>query len=158
MLKSLKQESAEELLACRICLATDTHLCGILEHRLENAFIDITGTTLSAWDGYPQHICVACHALLRRASDLRARSRRAQRALKRILMLQHTITTDYIRTVDRIAEGLSLPLSISVCSEPVLFQHDDNDDLIKVSFSYTYLHIEFLWWFYHTVTEQCMQA
>ncbi|XP_063545035.1 oocyte zinc finger protein XlCOF6-like [Cydia strobilella] len=131
MLKSLKQESAEELLACRICLATDTHLYGILEHRLENAFIDITGTTLSAWDGYPQHICVPCRALLRRASDLRARCRRAQRALKRILMLQHTITTGYIRTVDRIAEGLSLPLSISVCPEPVLFQYDDTDDLIK---------------------------
>lgn len=37
----------EELLACRICLATDIKLNGIYEHRLDEAFSELMGTPVS---------------------------------------------------------------------------------------------------------------
>lgn len=43
----LKVEETEELYACRICLATDTVLYSILEHRLDTAFYEIMGTMVS---------------------------------------------------------------------------------------------------------------
>ncbi|XP_073966430.1 uncharacterized protein [Choristoneura fumiferana] len=92
---------AEELLACRICLATDIKLNGIHEHHLDEAFSDLMGTPLSVGDGLPQHVCEGCSAALRQARALRVRCRRAHDLLTKSLSHQHYITTDTIRSLDR---------------------------------------------------------
>ncbi|KAI8431667.1 hypothetical protein MSG28_016146 [Choristoneura fumiferana] len=56
---------------------------------------------LSVCDGFPQHVCVWCRALLLRARELRARCQRAEHLLKDALIHQHYITTSYIRSIDR---------------------------------------------------------
>ncbi|XP_063545030.1 zinc finger protein 723-like [Cydia strobilella] len=94
---------AEEPLACRICLVTDVKLYGIYERRLDAAFLDITGTTLSAGDGLPRQLCAECASRLRRSLDLRLRSRRAHDILTQCLAEQHYITTEYIRGLDRVS-------------------------------------------------------
>ncbi|XP_073966149.1 uncharacterized protein [Choristoneura fumiferana] len=114
----LKVEETEELQACRICLATDTELYSILEHRLENAFVEIMGTMLSAWDGFPQHVCAWCRRLLRKSAEFRARGRRAHDALARLARSQ-ALTTECVRSVDRAALRLPLPLA-SVAAAPAL--------------------------------------
>ncbi|XP_063545038.1 zinc finger protein ZFP2-like [Cydia strobilella] len=101
---------AEELQACRICLATDVRLFGIYDNRLDEIFIDIMGSTLSVWDGLPQHLCSSCGMLLLKSGELRRRCRRAELLLRQYT---HTITTDFIRTIDRVANKLSLHLSIT---------------------------------------------
>lgn len=46
-MSAIKSEiDEEELLACRICLATDEELFRIYEHRLDEAFTDILGTNV----------------------------------------------------------------------------------------------------------------
>ncbi|XP_061727231.1 zinc finger protein 626-like [Cydia pomonella] len=109
---AVKSEAAADLRACRICLATDTKLFGIYEQRLDEAFIDIMGTTLSVWDGCPQHLCALCGAQLIKAQALRARAHRADALLKQALMHQHIITTSYLATLDRVSQQLALCLSI----------------------------------------------
>ncbi|KAI8431654.1 hypothetical protein MSG28_016133 [Choristoneura fumiferana] len=109
---TVKQET-EELLACRICLATNTKLYGLYEHHLNEAFVDIMGTTLSAWDGFPQHVCAWCRAEMLRAAGLRARCRRAEDLLKQAFVHQHLITTNYLETLDRVAHQLTLCLTIT---------------------------------------------
>ncbi|KAI8431672.1 hypothetical protein MSG28_016151 [Choristoneura fumiferana] len=92
---------AEELLACRICLATDIKLNGIHEHHLDEAFSDLMGTPLSVGDGPAPARVRGCSAALRQARALRVRCRRAHDLLTKSLSHQHYITTDTIRSLDR---------------------------------------------------------
>ncbi|XP_063371745.1 uncharacterized protein LOC134659977 [Cydia amplana] len=92
---------ADELLACRICLATDLKLFGIIESKLEDSFADILGTPVSLGDGLPDRVCGSCRTALRRSAELRARARAAVDVLRRLLLQQHYITTDTIRAIDR---------------------------------------------------------
>ncbi|XP_061727350.1 zinc finger protein 568-like [Cydia pomonella] len=91
----------DELLACRICLATDLKLFGIVESKLVDAFADILGTPVSSGDGLPDRVCGSCRTALRRSAELRARARAAVDVLRRLLLQQHYITTDTIRAIDR---------------------------------------------------------
>ncbi|XP_048003117.1 zinc finger protein 345-like [Leguminivora glycinivorella] len=114
------------LLACRICLATDIKLFGIYEHQLEETFAGVMGTTLSAWDGLPQYVCSCCRALLLKSSALRGRCHRAQDLLKEMLAHQQFLTTDIIRTIDRISNQLSLHLAINNRDQPIEIIYDED--------------------------------
>ncbi|XP_063631044.1 zinc finger protein 883-like [Cydia splendana] len=121
----IKIESSD-LLACRVCLATDTKLFGIYEHQLDETFAEVMGTTLSAWDGLPQHLCSVCRVLLLKTSGLRERCHRAQDLLKQFFIHQQFLTTDFIRTIDRISNQLSLHLTIDNLDQPIEITHDED--------------------------------
>ncbi|XP_073966428.1 uncharacterized protein isoform X6 [Choristoneura fumiferana] len=87
---TVKEENcSDDLLACRICLASDVKLFHIRRWGIEQVFVDLMGTPLSVCDGFPQHVCVWCRALLLRARELRARCQRAEHLLKDALIHQH---------------------------------------------------------------------
>ncbi|XP_048002578.1 zinc finger protein ZFP2-like [Leguminivora glycinivorella] len=101
----------ESFRACRVCLAWDVKLYSIYEWGLSDMFMEIMGTTISVWDGLPQHLCVWCRVQLGRARALRARCRRSDALLKQALQHQHFITDFFIRTIDRSMHGLTNTLS-----------------------------------------------
>ncbi|XP_073966452.1 uncharacterized protein isoform X1 [Choristoneura fumiferana] len=107
----------EELLACRICLATDDKLYRIYEHRLDEAFTDILGTNLSPCDGLPQRVCSPCRAQLQRSAGLRARARRTDAALRHALAEQHYLTNEFIRSIDRNAHSLTNDYSCKIFTD-----------------------------------------
>ncbi|XP_061727267.1 zinc finger protein ZFP2-like [Cydia pomonella] len=116
----VKQElESENLVACRICLAWEGRLFDIREWGLDQVYEELMGTTLSAWDGLPQHLCAWCRAQLARAQALRARCRRADSLLKQALMHQHFISNSYIRTIDRRAQKLTHPYSNHISKETI---------------------------------------
>ncbi|KAI8431665.1 hypothetical protein MSG28_016144 [Choristoneura fumiferana] len=127
MAARVKEENgAESLLACRICLATDAKLFNIREWGLDQVFVDLMGSTLSVCDGFPQHVCVWCRALLLRARELRARCQRAEHLLKDALIHQHYITTSYLRSIDRKFHKLMHTFSHDYSNRNVKFlKHED---------------------------------
>ncbi|XP_063544834.1 uncharacterized protein LOC134753003 [Cydia strobilella] len=132
---------ADELLACRICLATDLKLFGIIESKLEDAFTDILGTPVSPGDGLPDHVCGSCRTALRRSAELRARARAAVDVLQQLLLQQHYITTDIIRAIDRKSLRLDDKTHILAnyqtnteypetdCFQDSISDHDDKSDV-----------------------------
>ncbi|XP_063545019.1 zinc finger protein 117-like [Cydia strobilella] len=110
----------ESFQACRVCLAWDVKLYSIHEWGLSEVFMEIMGTTLSMWDGLPQHLCAWCRAQLARAQALRARGRRADALLKQALVHQHFITDTFIRTIDRSMHRLTNTLSCHRSSRNVI--------------------------------------
>ncbi|XP_063631282.1 zinc finger protein ZFP2-like [Cydia splendana] len=129
----------ESFQACRVCLAWDVKLYSIHEWGMSDTFAEIMGTTLSMWDGLPQHLCVWCRAQLARAQTLRARCRRTDALLKQALQHQHFITDTFIRTIDRSMHGLTNTLSCHKSSKNVIEisvydkrSLDDDDDDIKL--------------------------
>ncbi|XP_063371908.1 zinc finger protein 723-like isoform X1 [Cydia amplana] len=133
----VKQElESDNLVACRICLAWEGRLFDIREWGLDQVYVELMGTTLSAWDGLPQHLCAWCRAQLARAQALRARCRRADALLKQALLHQHFISNSYIRTIDRKAQKLTHPLSnhttketIDIVFEEIQTSNDVKDEL-----------------------------
>ncbi|XP_073966427.1 uncharacterized protein isoform X5 [Choristoneura fumiferana] len=129
---TVKEENcSDDLLACRICLASDVKLFHIRRWGIEQVFVDLMGTPLSVCDGFPQHVCVWCRALLLRARELRARCQRAEHLLKDALIHQHYITTSYIRSIDRKLHNLSHTFSQNI--DVKVFQYDDIQTETKIS-------------------------
>ncbi|XP_063391804.1 zinc finger protein 845-like [Cydia fagiglandana] len=133
---TVKLEEQQELLACRICLAWDVKLYHIRESGLDQMFSDVMGTSLSAWDGLPQHLCAWCRAQVARAQTLRARSRRADSLLKQALQHQHIITNDFIRTINRSTHKLTHTLSTQMLNEDATYyyNYDTPPDLYNTCF------------------------
>ncbi|XP_073966416.1 uncharacterized protein [Choristoneura fumiferana] len=125
-MKVEEENSLDSLLACRICLASDGKLFNIRERGLEQVFVDIMGATLSVCDGFPQHVCVWCRALLLRARELRARCQRAEHLLKDALIHQHYITTSFIRSIDRASHKLTHTYSQNCNNRDIyVMNHED---------------------------------
>ncbi|XP_061727246.1 zinc finger protein 626-like isoform X2 [Cydia pomonella] len=118
---TVKVEEQSELLACRICLASDVILYHIRESGLEQMFSEIMGTSLSAWDGLPQHLCAWCRAQFARAQALRVRFHRADALLKQALVHQHIITNEFIRTINRSMHNLTHTLSTQMFNEDTTY-------------------------------------
>ncbi|XP_063371764.1 uncharacterized protein LOC134659996 [Cydia amplana] len=100
-MRSVKTENAsssEQLLACRVCLATEAKLYNILKNGLEKEILELLGIEVLAIDGYPQHVCAFCRVLLAKFKQFRACSQRAQELL-RTLKKQHGINTSTITTI-----------------------------------------------------------
>ncbi|XP_061727244.1 zinc finger protein 345-like [Cydia pomonella] len=108
---TVKVEEQSELLACRICLAWDVKLYHIRESGLDQMFSELMGISLTASDALPQYLCSWCRTLLLKAVRLRACSRRSDSLLRQALTHQQTITTAYIRTIDRSIHKLTHTLS-----------------------------------------------
>ncbi|XP_063371783.1 zinc finger protein 479-like [Cydia amplana] len=140
---TVKVEEQSELLACRICLAWDVKLYHIRESSLDQMFSEIMGTSLSAWDGLPQHLCAWCRAQLARTQALRARCRRADALLKQALLHQHFITNDFIQTINRSTHGLTHTLSTQMFNEDATFycNYDTQADLYNSCFVNKNRHI-----------------
>ncbi|XP_063630812.1 zinc finger protein 90-like [Cydia splendana] len=101
-MRSVKTENAsssEQLLACRVCLATEAKLYNIHENGLEKEILEVLGIEVSVIDGYPQHVCAFCRVLLVKFKQFRACSQRAQELL-RTLKKQHGINTSTIATIN----------------------------------------------------------
>ncbi|XP_063630744.1 oocyte zinc finger protein XlCOF6-like [Cydia splendana] len=135
----VKEElESDNLVACRVCLAWEGRLFDIREWGLDQVYVEIMGTTLSAWDGLPQHLCAWCRAQLARAQALRARCRRADALLRQALLHQHFITNSYIRNIDRKAHKLTHTLSnhiiketIDIVFEEIQTSNDVKDELMR---------------------------
>ncbi|XP_063545220.1 protein suppressor of hairy wing-like isoform X2 [Cydia strobilella] len=118
------------LLACRICLAWDTKLYNISKWGLDQMFTDVMGTTLSAWDRLPQHLCTLCRAVLVKVHAMRQRCRQAEELLKHVLLRQQFITNKYIQTIDRSAYKLTYNLNVHHQSSET-YIHQDTEINIK---------------------------
>ncbi|XP_048002517.1 zinc finger protein ZFP2-like [Leguminivora glycinivorella] len=131
-METVKEEQSD-LLACRICLAWDVRLCPIRESGLDQMFSDVMGTSLSEWDGLPQHICSWCRAQLARALGLRARAQRACELLKQTLVHQDNITNEFIHTIDRTSHKLTHTLTTRVFNDDDIyyFNHDTQTHLFN---------------------------
>ncbi|XP_073966435.1 uncharacterized protein [Choristoneura fumiferana] len=110
----MTRDKVDELLACRVCLAVDVDLYEIRECRLEQNFTDLMGIVVSQWDGCPRHICVWCRAQMLKYSVLRRQCQRSQGILQKALAESRVVTVDYLRTIDRVAQKLSL--NLKTCS------------------------------------------
>ncbi|KAI8431633.1 hypothetical protein MSG28_016112 [Choristoneura fumiferana] len=69
---------------------------------------------VSQWDGCPRHICVWCRAQMLKYSVLRRQCQRSQGILQKALAESRVVTVDYLRTIDRVAQKLSL--NLKTCS------------------------------------------
>ncbi|XP_045456156.1 zinc finger protein 502-like [Melitaea cinxia] len=86
---------------CRICLAVDLHLHPMSMCKLEKAYENLTGITLSNEDELPQKLCTECARRLLNSDKLRSRSLRANSLLQEIVKKQKIITVQSIAAINR---------------------------------------------------------
>ncbi|KAJ8705124.1 hypothetical protein PYW08_012444 [Mythimna loreyi] len=102
----------EDLLACRVCLATNVKLYDMYKYKLKNLFEIFSGIQVSPADNYPQYLCSYCCALLLKCEAFRERSRRAHELMKYAEMKSRLLTTSQIHSI-AVSHRTGLPLSVS---------------------------------------------
>ncbi|KAF9793931.1 hypothetical protein SFRURICE_000448 [Spodoptera frugiperda] len=102
----------EDLLACRVCLATNVKLYDLYKNNLNNIYEIITGIEVSRADNYPQHLCVYCTALLLKCASFRDRCIKAQELMKLAERECELLTTTKLQSIALLHET-HLPYTIS---------------------------------------------
>ncbi|XP_063899233.1 zinc finger and SCAN domain-containing protein 2 [Helicoverpa armigera] len=102
----------EDLLACRVCLATSVNLYDMYKYRLKNLFELFSGIQVSPADNFPQYLCSYCGALLLKCAAFRDRCKRANDLMKNAELQNEILTTDQIHTI-ALLNNTELPLTIS---------------------------------------------
>ncbi|XP_072947057.1 uncharacterized protein [Epargyreus clarus] len=116
----------EELMACRVCLATDNvKLYSFLKIELSQAFVILTGEQITAGDGLPQHVCSYCSTLLLKYVTFREKCCNAQEFLKYCLQEQGELSMNYIRSLNREIHELILPYKQNKTNPTISYVHED---------------------------------
>ncbi|XP_035457710.2 zinc finger protein ZFP2-like [Spodoptera frugiperda] len=102
----------EDLLACRVCLATNVKLYDLYKNNLNNIYEIITGIEVAPADNYPQHLCVYCTALLLKCASFRDRCIKAQELMKLAERECEILTTTKLQSIAVLHET-NLPYTIS---------------------------------------------
>ncbi|XP_047039862.1 zinc finger protein ZFP2-like [Helicoverpa zea] len=102
----------EDLLACRVCLATSVNLYDMYKYRLKNLFELFSGIQVSPADNFPQYLCSYCGALLLKCAAFRDRCKRANDLMKYAELQNEILTTDQIHTI-ALLNNTELPFTIS---------------------------------------------
>ncbi|XP_053622305.1 zinc finger protein 70-like isoform X2 [Plodia interpunctella] len=90
----------EEILACRVCLATDVKLFDVYSNKLVSAFEMVTGIQITMTDGLPHKMCNYCSITILKNAAFKERCLNTQEML-RYLTETEMISTDYLRDMDR---------------------------------------------------------
>ncbi|CAG9577706.1 unnamed protein product [Danaus chrysippus] len=88
-----------DLLACRVCLASeDVKLYSLNKYNLLQSYEILTGVQLCPEDGLPQHICSFCSSLLNKAVSFKEKCLNSQEILKFSGQKQR-LTLDFIKEI-----------------------------------------------------------
>nr|XP_026483168.1 zinc finger protein 737-like [Vanessa tameamea] len=85
---------------CRICLSVDSKLYPMRMYKLDKAYENLTGVTLSGED-LPQTLCADCSKRLLNCDKLRSKSLRANMLLLELVKKQDILTIHNIKTINR---------------------------------------------------------
>ncbi|CAB3234706.1 unnamed protein product [Arctia plantaginis] len=94
----------EDILACRVCLATGVKLYNMCNYNLKKAYENLTGINVIIPDIYPQYLCSYCQRLLIKSNRFKERCIETQELLKQAAMEEPMLTFDHVH-------ALSLSLS-----------------------------------------------
>ncbi|XP_048002777.1 zinc finger protein 724-like [Leguminivora glycinivorella] len=119
------------LRVCRICLATECKMFNIRDHKLEQAFTEVSGMTMSEEDKLPQRLCWECGHRLLTAARFKSKVLRAHDLLTGLPHASPYITIRDIRSINRRQNQLRSHL-IYKHFDPNDFHIHFNDDQIIV--------------------------
>lgn len=72
------------LLACRVCLATDVKLYNLHSYNLQTVYENLTGISVTLPDRYPHYICTHCQFLLVKSNNFKESCIRSHELLKSV--------------------------------------------------------------------------
>ncbi|CAH0602471.1 unnamed protein product [Chrysodeixis includens] len=122
----------EDLLACRVCLATDVILYDMYKYKLKNMYECISGFSISSTDTYPQYLCNICSTLLVKCITFRERCQKGYELLKFAEVNGQTLTDLKPLSTNSLPFTTTAPeitdLTEQVKIEPELKQEPDLSD------------------------------
>ncbi|XP_075989993.1 uncharacterized protein LOC142985602 [Anticarsia gemmatalis] len=88
-----------DILACRICLASDVKLYNIYNYGLASIYENITGICVTLPDSCPQYICSYCQSLLVKSYNFKKKCLVAHKAVKSVAVRVPELTQQHIQNL-----------------------------------------------------------
>ncbi|CAH1642839.1 unnamed protein product [Spodoptera littoralis] len=123
----------EDLLACRVCLATNVKLNDIYKYKLNNVYENISGIEISPADNYPQYLCIYCTSLLLKYASFRDKCIKAQELMKLTEQGCELLTVTKLESL-AVLHRTNLPYAISnlKTAELIVMSPENNKNLTDI--------------------------